>query len=119
MLRLLTTMTLSYGLMDITAICSRPYFELCLSLATRIARPEQQSMVFFGPLVFPPPVHPPALPALLPHVDDGMFLAPQFQESTFEQRAQLLYLNWRVLHAVDALHDIKTWLHDIKTIICC
>ena len=38
---------------------------------------------FFGPLVFPPPVHPPAMPALLPHVDDGMFLAPQFQESTF------------------------------------
>jgi len=48
--------------------------------------------------------------ALLPHVDDEMFLAPQFQESTFEQRAQLLYLNWKVLHAVDALHDIKAWL---------
>lgn len=43
----------------------------------------------FGPLVFPPPVHPPALPALLAHVDDGMFLDPQVQETTFEQRTRL------------------------------
>jgi len=68
----------------------------------------------FGPLVFPPPVHLPAMPALLPHVDDEVFLAPQFQESTLEQRTKLLYLNWKVLHAVDALHDIKTWLESLS-----
>jgi hypothetical protein len=67
----------------------------------------------FGPLVFSPPVYPPAMPALLPHVDDGMFLDLQFQESTFEQRTQLLYLNWTVLHAVDTLHDIKKWLESL------
>jgi hypothetical protein len=38
----LVTMHLSYGMTDITVICSRPY----LSLATCIARPEQQSTVF-------------------------------------------------------------------------
>ena len=60
-----------------------------------------------GPLLFPPCDHPSAMPALLPNVDDGVFLPQELHGSTFEQRAQLLYLNWHVLHGVDALLDIK------------
>ena len=42
-----------------------------------------------------------------------MFLPQELQDSTFEQRAQLLYLNWDVLHGVTALPDIKTWLESL------
>jgi hypothetical protein len=67
-----------------------------------------------GPLLFPPRDHPSALLALIPHVDDGVFLPQDFHDSTFEQRAQLLYLNWGVLHGVDALIDIKKWLESLS-----
>jgi hypothetical protein len=40
-----------------------------------------------GPLLFPPRDHPSALLALIPHVDDGVFLPQDFHDSTFEQRA--------------------------------
>jgi hypothetical protein len=43
-----------------------------------------------------------------------MFLDPQIQETTFEQRTRLLYLNWRVLHAADTLHAIKTCLESLS-----
>jgi len=69
---------------------------------------------FSGPLLFPPRDHPPAFPVLVPHVDDVAFLLQKDQVSTFEQRAQLLYLNWKVLHEVDALHDIKKWLESLS-----
>ena len=67
-----------------------------------------------GPLVFPPYDYPPAVPMLLAHVDDGVFLPQELQDSTFQQRAQLLYLNWHVLHNVDAVHDIKKWLESLS-----
>jgi len=51
---------------------------------------------------------------LLPHVDDGLFLPQDLLDSTFEQRAKLLYLNWNVLHGVDALPDIKLWLESLS-----
>ena len=68
----------------------------------------------YGPLLFPPCDHPSAIPTLLPHIDDGVFLPQELHDSTFEQRAQLLYLNWHVLHGVDALLDIKKWLESLS-----
>ena len=38
----------------------------------------------------------------------------ELPDSTFEQRAQLLYLNWHVLHNVDAVHDIKKCLESLS-----
>ena len=67
-----------------------------------------------GPLLFPPCDYPPAVPTLLAHVDDGVFLPQELQDSTFEQRTRLLYLNWNVLHGVDAVHDIKRWLESLS-----
>ena len=67
-----------------------------------------------GPLLFQPCDYPSAIPTLLPHVDDGVFSSQELHDSTFEQRAQLLYLNWHVLHNVDALLDIKKWLESSR-----
>jgi len=64
--------------------------------------------------LFPPRDHSSVLSALLPHVDDEVFLPQDLHDSTFEQRAQLLYLNWGVLHGVDALIDIKKWLESLS-----
>lgn len=68
----------------------------------------------FGPLLIPPGDYPPAVPTLLAHVDDEVFLPQELQDATFEQRTQLLYLNWRVLHGVNAVHDIKRWLESLS-----
>jgi hypothetical protein len=47
-------------------------------------------------------------------VDEGEFLLQELHDETFEQRTRLLYLNWKVLHGVDALIDIKTWLESLS-----
>ena len=64
--------------------------------------------------MFPPGDYPPAVPTLLAHVDDEVFLPQELQDATFEQRTQSLYLNWRVLHGVNAVHDIKRWLESLS-----
>jgi hypothetical protein len=46
-----------------------------------------------GPLLFPPCDHSSAVPALLSHVDDGVFLLQDLHDPTFEQRTRLLCLN--------------------------
>jgi hypothetical protein len=67
----------------------------------------------YGPLLFPPCDYPVVIPALLPHVDDGEFLPQAFHSETFEQRTRLLYLNWKVLHNVQTVIVIKTWLESL------
>jgi hypothetical protein len=67
-----------------------------------------------GPLLFPPCDYPAAISALLPHVDDGEFLLQELHNETFEQRTRLLYDNWKVLHNVNAVIDIKTWLESLS-----
>ena len=82
--------------------------------ANKYRSPETTLSGVSGPLLFQPCDYPSAVPALLPHVDDGVFLPQELQDSTFEQRGQLLYLNWHELHNVDALHDIKKWLESLS-----
>jgi len=69
---------------------------------------------FHGPLLFSSHAHPLAVPALLPHADDGVFLSQECQDATFEQIAHLLYLNWNILHEVDALPEFKKWLESLS-----
>ena len=76
--------------------------------------PGTHSNGLYGPLLFPPCDESSILSALLPHVDDGLFLPQELLDPTFEQRAKLLYLNWNVLHGVDALPDIKLWLESLS-----
>ena len=82
--------------------------------ANKYGPPETTFSGDSGPLLFPPCDHPSVIPALLPHADDGVFLPQELHDSTFEQRAQLLYLNWHVLHGVDAMLDIKKWLESLS-----
>jgi hypothetical protein len=38
----------------------------------------------------------------------------QYQHLTFEQRANLLYLDWDVLHSFSTLPDIQKWLESLS-----
>lgn len=68
----------------------------------------------FGPLLLPDQDHPAALPALGAHVDDDIFLSQQYHHLTFEQRTDLLYLHWDILHAFSLLLEIKQWLESLS-----
>ena len=64
--------------------------------------------------MFPPRDDSSILSALLPHADDDSFLTQDLLDSTFEQRARLLYLNWNILHGFDSLPDMKLWLESLS-----
>jgi len=67
-----------------------------------------------GPLLFPSHSYSPAEPTLQPHADDDVILSQARREASFEEIANLLYLNWNMLHVVKALVDIKQWLEGLS-----
>jgi len=72
------------------------------------------SVTSHSPLLFSSRAHPFAEPALLPHVDDAVCLSKACQNASFVEITNLLYLNWNILHFVDALMDINKWLENLS-----
>lgn len=96
-------------LLGIIVICSKTSSRRCLLITICIVI----QALFFGSVLVPSYEHAPAMPLLANNDDDGSFVPLESQRLNFEQRTQLLHLNWDVLHTFTTLLDVRSWLESL------